>query len=259
MTCAVETVEARPVGVLPGRGQRACQAAGRASDLQPSIGRGRSRRREPSRVGFDSVPERVTSPARKNHMCKLWALMSMQFSSETPKTSSGGVREFCLLSASPAWFSPMSSGDDSSRSHALLLLDVSRKGAAEAHERCAQYDGYGHGGHAAVGAWPAGLRVESDACADNKECEDQVALPCSPDRNDSEDEELSCLLACFDLSMRFSRIPPYRWAQEAKEKAAEIRHGECPSIVWWTSAGRSTSIACAPCRCRRPRACSSSG
>ena len=131
----------------------------------------------------------------------------------------------------------MSSGDDSSRSHALLLLDVSRKGAAEAHERCAQYDGYGHGGHAAVGAWPAGLRVESDACAENKECEDQVALPCSPDRNDSEDEELSCLLACFDLSMRFSRIPPYRWAQEAKEKAAEIRHGEYPSIVWWTSAG----------------------
>ena len=128
----------------------------------------------------------------------------------------------------------MSSGDDSSRSHALLLLDVSRKGAAEAHERCAQYDGYGHGGHAAVGAWPAGLRVESDACAENKGCEDQVASPLSPDRNDSED---ACLLACFDLSMRFSRIPPYRWAQEAKEKAAEIRHGECPSIVWWMSAG----------------------
>ena len=59
MTCAVETVEARPVGVLPGRGQRACQAAGRASDLQPSIGRGRSRRREPSRVGLDCVPKRV--------------------------------------------------------------------------------------------------------------------------------------------------------------------------------------------------------
>ena len=63
MTCEVETVEARPVGALPGRGQRACQVAARASDLQPSIGRGRSRHRGASRVGFDCVSKRVKRAA----------------------------------------------------------------------------------------------------------------------------------------------------------------------------------------------------
>ena len=44
MTPTVEMVEARPVRVRIGCGKHADQAAGRASDLQASDGRGRSRR-----------------------------------------------------------------------------------------------------------------------------------------------------------------------------------------------------------------------
>ena len=47
-TCAVETVEARPVGVQSGGGHWTCKVAAHADDLQPSGGHGRSRRRERS-------------------------------------------------------------------------------------------------------------------------------------------------------------------------------------------------------------------
>ena len=61
MTCEVETVEARPVGALPGRGQRACQVAARASDLQPSIGRGRSRHRDEYEAVSGEAAEKITA------------------------------------------------------------------------------------------------------------------------------------------------------------------------------------------------------
>ena len=60
MTSTVEMVEARPVRVRNGCGQQSCQAAAPASDLQPSIGRGRSRHRGAERSRFNSVPERLT-------------------------------------------------------------------------------------------------------------------------------------------------------------------------------------------------------
>ena len=61
MTCTVAMVEARPVRASSGCGQRACQVAARASDLQPSIGRGRSRHRRADRSRFDSVRKKVNS------------------------------------------------------------------------------------------------------------------------------------------------------------------------------------------------------
>ena len=59
MTCTVAMVETRPVRAPSGCGQRACQVAARASDLQPSIGRGRSRHRGAKRSRNELVPERV--------------------------------------------------------------------------------------------------------------------------------------------------------------------------------------------------------
>ena len=59
MTCTVDTLEARPVREQSGGEQWACQVAGHAGDLQPSIGRGRLRRREEARRRFDSVRKRV--------------------------------------------------------------------------------------------------------------------------------------------------------------------------------------------------------
>ena len=59
MTCTVDTLEARPVRKQSGGEQWACQVAGHAGGLQPSIGRGRLRRREEARRRFDSVRKRV--------------------------------------------------------------------------------------------------------------------------------------------------------------------------------------------------------
>ena len=59
MTCTVDMLEARPVREQSGGEQWACQVAGHAGDLQPSIGRGRLRRREEARRRFDSVRKRV--------------------------------------------------------------------------------------------------------------------------------------------------------------------------------------------------------
>ena len=61
MTCTVDTLEARPVREQSGGEQWACQVAGHAGDLQPSIGRGRLRRREEARRRFDSVRKRVNT------------------------------------------------------------------------------------------------------------------------------------------------------------------------------------------------------
>ena len=62
MTCTVDTLEARPVREQSGGEQWACQVAGHAGDLQPSIGRGRLRRREEARRRFDCVRKRVKKP-----------------------------------------------------------------------------------------------------------------------------------------------------------------------------------------------------
>ena len=62
MTCTGETLDARPVREQSGGEQWACQVAGHAGDLQPSIGRGRLRRREEARRRFDCVRERVKRP-----------------------------------------------------------------------------------------------------------------------------------------------------------------------------------------------------
>ena len=60
-TSTVEMVEARPVGAPSGGGQRACQVAGHADDLQPSSGSGRLRHRTASAKDLESVPERVNA------------------------------------------------------------------------------------------------------------------------------------------------------------------------------------------------------
>ena len=70
MTCTVDTLEARPVREQSGGEQWACQVAGHAGDLQPSIGRGRLRRREEARRRFDCVRKRVKARRRRR---KFWA------------------------------------------------------------------------------------------------------------------------------------------------------------------------------------------
>ena len=60
-TCAVVTVEARPVGVPSGGGQWACKVAGHADDLQPSGGGGRVRHRPTSAKLGELVPEKVNT------------------------------------------------------------------------------------------------------------------------------------------------------------------------------------------------------
>ena len=71
-TCAVVTVEARPVGVPSGGGQWACQVAGHADDLQPSGGGGRVRHRPTSAKAVETVREKVNGEeelllARSDH------------------------------------------------------------------------------------------------------------------------------------------------------------------------------------------------
>ena len=63
MTCAIETVEPRPVKVQFGGGQWACNVSGHAEHLQPSGSRGRLRHREPSEQPSELVPKKVKPPS----------------------------------------------------------------------------------------------------------------------------------------------------------------------------------------------------
>ena len=56
---SVEMIDARLVRATFGCGQEACQVAGRADDLQSSIGSGRVRRDARSEKDFETVRKRV--------------------------------------------------------------------------------------------------------------------------------------------------------------------------------------------------------
>ena len=58
-TCAVETIEARPVGVQSGRGQRAGKVSSNAEHLQPSGSRGRLRHQSASEKVGECMRKRV--------------------------------------------------------------------------------------------------------------------------------------------------------------------------------------------------------
>ena len=67
---SVEMIDARLVRATFGCGQEACQVAGRADDLQPSVGSGRVRRGAPSEKDFETVRKRVKWAARGFQGCE---------------------------------------------------------------------------------------------------------------------------------------------------------------------------------------------
>ena len=121
----------------------------------------------------------------------------------------------------------MASGDYSSSSSSTL--DVLALAAAEINEARAEeaaVDGGGGGGLVAAAALQASRGGGGVAGADNEVWE------FLDDASDEEGDELCGRLAKFDLSPRMSAIPRAGWSDDAKEKAAKIRNGECATIVW---------------------------